>query len=1283
MISSEENRLLVREKKRFEVLETHSKGILPFVITGLVIGLVYLFVEQADWPNTVGYHFAIQSISIVINTLAAIALITYHFFKPSAVLLTVGMALIGSSILFGLHLSDHIQQSGSQFDVAFSDELPAAILISPLLISSLLLMVCIYEYYLSAPLKRLISQSQYLLPITSIVAIAVALSVQVYIQTYFPHGIPTKIIQAMSLVTLVFFFAAFAGFLLKSKPKLENFNFWVIFYIGCQLSIHFPLLQAENNLIPAEYSNAEIMRIVGSFTLISGLICNALSIIRQEVNQLRKLDRQNKATELLYSGTLIAINSDSLESAASQCLRKLCVFGNWDISHFCIFNEDDKLSHFWYPENTVKYAPFVKTTEELGIEFGIGLSGRIWEGKHHDFIKDISASSDFRRKISVKNVGLNSVLALPIVTDGKVRAILEFYREESTAYDTLFLSTAHSLCEQLANLYMRQKRTDDLIGHEILLRELFDSFPSGMATFDKEDRLTIFNQQFVDINDKFSELIVPGADYSDLLTASAYRNQVMAAAGQEQEWIEKRLELHRDGYTHLEREFSNGRHYRISEIPMPSSGTIGIWSDITEIKQNEKKLLDAMEMLKASLSGFPGAVCVFDPQLHLIATNQSFYSMLDISKTAIREGTTFDELLAYLRLNQNIYNEFIGELCRLRALIAKTKMPQTNSELLVVERAFTVHAAPMPGGGFAISLIDITKTKNYETSLRDARDSAENSAQSARQFAKSAKAANIAKSEFLATMSHEIRTPMNGILTTTDLLEETTLSDGQARYLKTIKGSAFALLRILNDILDLSKIEANQLSLESIPVNLWEFMDSIEELWAFQAASKELALVMKIDPNLPRYISVDPNRLQQILNNLIGNAVKFTSEGLITISITQTSLSSMSDEPDLLHFEIEDTGMGITEGNQAKLFRKFTQGDSTTTRKYGGTGLGLSICQQLAKLMGGSIGIKSEITKGATFWFDIELCRSTLEDLQIYDQKTNRNTNISEYEGPALNILVAEDHPVNQAVILEILKKWGHEVYIVANGEDAVSEVANGKYDLVLMDVQMPEMDGYTATREIRKFPGHISQIPIIAVTANAMIGDRQKCIDSGMNDFIAKPIERWELKSTLLNYGKSRDQQKPNMVIRSYMQDIPEAENSANATNITPPPITEIEEEEQKEVEILDLTSVNELEEMLGRDVIVGLFNKMKNQYEIQRISALQAIEDKDKETIGRESHMFKSTFAQFGLKAASELAFRVNTFCNCDEEDEAFRLMPELIEKCDLSLEKLEEWMNQTDNT
>ncbi len=376
-----------------------------------------------------------------------------------------------------------------------------------------------------------------------------------------------------------------------------------------------------------------------------------------------------------------------------------------------------------------------------------------------------------------------------------------------------------------------------------------------------------------------------------------------------------------------------------------------------------------------------------------------------------------------------------------------------------------------------------------------------------------AEAANRAKSEFLANMSHEIRTPMNGVIATAELLANTELTDRQRRFVSIIGRSGRSLLGIINDILDISKIEAGALVLENIPFSVREQVEDILDLFSDQAISKSVRLSMHLATDVPDLLLGDPVRFRRILNNLIGNAIKFTNNGDVDVSV---STETVDEDSIRLRVAVRDTGIGISSEAQQRVFDSFNQADGSTTRVYGGTGLGLAIVQGLVEQMHGSVTVESQLEIGSIFRFDVVLGTA----VESKDHPPSRTAlapgETSAYPNLNAYILVAEDNPINQELAIEILREWNCRVDLVSDGQAAVRSVLEGTYDAVLMDCQMPTMDGFEATRRLRTAGGVGATTPIIALTANALKGDRDTCLAAGMNDFVSKPFNQASLYRAL-----------------------------------------------------------------------------------------------------------------------------------------------------------------------
>jgi PAS domain S-box-containing protein len=393
--------------------------------------------------------------------------------------------------------------------------------------------------------------------------------------------------------------------------------------------------------------------------------------------------------------------------------------------------------------------------------------------------------------------------------------------------------------------------------------------------------------------------------------------------------------------------------------------------------------------------------------------------------------------------------------------------------------------------------LDITS----DVALRRAKEAAEESTR--------------AKGIFLATMSHELRTPMNGVLGCTQLLKDTSLTDQQRELIETMHRSADALLTLVNDILDFSKIEAGKMTLEVADVNLRSLICDVTTLTEGLASKKGLTVSVQIDPDVPEGFRGDPIRLRQILFNLVGNAIKFTERGRVTVTVSLKQGRTEGSDSVVLQWRIQDTGIGLTPEQQARLFQAYAQADGSTTRKFGGTGLGLMICHQLVQLMGGAITVESSIGQGSTFSYTTNLLPAIHRDVSTSSLGADRRTLGEQVGSP--RVLVADDNEINQVVACKFLQKLGCHVEIARTGREAVEAITRTVYDVVLMDCEMPEMDGYEATREVRRREeGTPSHLPIIALTGHASDEDAQQCHQAGMDKVMTKPLTLPALRTNL-----------------------------------------------------------------------------------------------------------------------------------------------------------------------
>lgn len=640
---------------------------------------------------------------------------------------------------------------------------------------------------------------------------------------------------------------------------------------------------------------------------------------------------------------------------------------------------------------------------------------------------------------------------------------------------------------------------------------------------------------------------------------------------------------------------------------------IAIESDVTLRRQALDRAKQAEQTLLTAIDSIEDAFVLYDADDRLVLANAKYKELYPLSADLLEPGMRFEDIIR-IGAERGQYADAIG---RIDAWVAERMAAHRSGNQQIEQRLndgrwLRISERKTPDGGTVGFRVDIT-------ALKKAQEAAE--------------VANDAKSRFLAMMSHEIRTPLNGVLGALGLLEDDKLAPEQHRFVDIAQKAADNLLGIVNDVLDVSKMEANRLDLEPSIMHLRQVIDDVVDFLTPRASEKGLGLIAELDPGLPDYVIADPARLRQILVNLMTNGIKFTAQGGVSVRVDKIAQQKAGITA---RFEVVDTGAGISEEDQAHLFEEFWASGSTQMAGMEGTGLGLAICHRLVEMMGGRIGVNSTPSYGSTFWFEIPCAVPT--EAEIEERLSGERREGEDAADAALSgnrLLVAEDNSANQLIIRAMLERMGAQVDIVADGREAVEAVRERPYDLVLMDINMPELDGIGATREIRALDGDAARVPIIAMTAHVMRGDREEILAQGLDDYLAKPVNRTALRAVLSRWPSPRDRQvspaggeRASPDLHAEVVSVDAAPGAESSTVDAP-----------KQDPAIDPAAIDELRSASGDALVVEVVGLFEGECDKRLALMRDAVADGDAKTIRDNAHAMKSTAASLGATVLSRL--------------------------------------------
>jgi len=1104
-----------------------------------------------------------------------------------------------------------------------------------------------------------------------------------------------------------------------------------------------------------------------------------------ELQNRLELQRQYALMRLLRGLAAAANDTRAVEEALQRALAEIGDYLDWPIGRVAILvdgHADGEQRSFWYVRDAQRYAQFVAATDQLPVaRSSTQLIGRAFVTGRAQWVDDLSTLTEWNRRDIALATGLQTGIVVPVMAQGHVTAFIEFFSEQRVECSAVTGELLDTITAEVARIAERHRTDRELQSRAHDARRLAlvaANTASIVIITDPAQRIEWVNASFTRVSG-YAPAEVIGQSVPELLRGpgtdppTAQRLDEALRTGVGVRGVEI-LNYAKDGTPYWV-EIDMQPVFNVRGV---LTNFVSIESEITERKRTESELRASEEYFRALFDESPVACVIQDAEFRIRQINPEFERLLGYSRDEIVgvDAVKFvhpDDVPALLAARR----ESLGD-SNVGPHVFERRYLRRDGQV-VWARLQVIRFADRGGSAARLCVLqDITVARNHERALRDARDVAES--------------ASRAKSQFLANMSHEIRTPMNGVLGMTELLLGTHLTSKQRRCAEAVYRSGETLLEIINDILDFSKIEAGKLELEKVDFNLRTLVEDVFELLAPRAHEKRLELACRIGPDVPAVVVGDPTRLRQILTNLVGNAIKFTEQGEVVVSVDAVPANPHRR----IRFEVRDSGIGMRPEAVAKLFTIFMQADQTMSRRYGGTGLGLAISRQLVEMMGGKISVDSRIGEGSVFRFDVALASGDpaavnvplpQERLQgkrvllVEDNPTNRNivqaqlqafgmqvataengaqalelmraaaraattfdvavvdmkmpvmdgltlanemrrdaqlaairvvmltsladsdeTKLAHASGievhlakpvrqqelvnalatvlgsrPAqdaarvasqhfngMAILLAEDNPVNQEVTRVMLEDVGCTVQIADNGRRALDAMATGRFDLVLMDCQMPEMDGFEALRRLRNRDDvtrsftTARDVPVVALTANALAGDAEHCLAVGFSDYLAKPFKQQQLIDLVRRWTIDRRAASAPVTARHDSK-------STEQRSMKPLQMTTVIGDDPAGAPILDMTVIERIRQMESRGA-VRLLERLITTYQS---TASKLISD-GTAALGRDDnlglrhavHTLKSSSANVGASALARRCAEVEALARDGQLPRARELWTDL---------------------